>query len=99
MVKSNMSVINHRVTESCNAWFFCEDSLCTDWQTGASVTKSHCILMKAAPEPQPEPRLQDVTTPDDFFSYQAGYMKGGPPPLCPRLETLTGPEGRLVECS
>ena len=73
-----MCVPRHRVMQACNAWFYCEDKRCTDWQTGAGMGKSHCILMTADSAPQPEPRLEDVTKPNDFFSYQAGYMKGAP---------------------
>lgn len=32
--------------------------------------------MTASIRPQREPRLEDVTQPDDYFSYQAGYIKG-----------------------
>ena len=67
------------MTQGCNAWFYCEDKACTVWQTGEAVTEGQCILIAASPNPQPEPRLEDVTTPDDFFSYQAGYIKGAPP--------------------
>ena len=33
--------------------------------------------MAASARPQPEPRYQDVKEPFDFFSFQAGYLKGG----------------------
>lgn len=65
-----------RVTAACNAWFYCEDEACTDWQTMSKVTDGQCIVMTASPRPQPEPRLEDVTKPHDFFNYQAGYIKG-----------------------
>lgn len=65
-----------RRTAACNAWFFCEDKACVDWQSGETVTNGRCILMSASQRPQPEPRLEDVTKPHDFFSYQAGYRKG-----------------------
>ena len=72
------SVADPRVTAGCNAWFYCEDTACVDWQTTEAVTTGQCILMTASVKPQPEPLLKDVTKPDDFFSYQAGYIKGAP---------------------
>lgn len=64
------------MTARCNAWFYCEDAACKDWQTRQTVAKQQCILMRASAGPQPEPRLEDVTEPNDFSSYQAGYLKG-----------------------
>ena len=32
--------------------------------------------MTANARPQPEPQFWDVKQPFDFFSYQAGYLKG-----------------------
>ena len=66
-----------RVTEGCNAWFFCEDDRgCYDWQTQLTVGRGFCVLMAASARPQPEPQMQDVVEPFDFFGYQAGYLKG-----------------------
>lgn len=70
-----------RVTAHCNAWFYCEDAACYDWQTRQSVTMRHCILMRASLKPQPEPRLGDITKGKEFSSYQAGYVKGARPGL------------------
>jgi hypothetical protein len=41
--------------------------------------------MAASARPQPEPRYRDVKEPFDFFSYQAGYLKGG---LLPTLQQM-----------
>ena len=66
-----------RVTEECNAWFFCEDDRgCYDWQTQLTVDQSQCVLMAATTRPQPEPKRGDLMRPLDFSSYQAGYLKG-----------------------
>ena len=66
-----------RVTDGCNAWFFCEDDRgCYDWQTQLSVELSQCVLMAASTRPQPEPQRSDLARPLDFSSYQAGYLKG-----------------------
>ena len=35
-----------------------------------------CILLAADARPQPEPQLADVTAPNGFFTFQAGYHKG-----------------------
>lgn len=38
--------------------------------------KGGCLLLATDVRPQPEPQLADFTTPDSFFSFQAGYIKG-----------------------
>ena len=67
-----------RATAGCNAWFYCEDDTgCVDWQTQRSIGRGFCILMTGSARPQPEPQYGKVKQPFDFFSYQAGYLKGG----------------------
>ena len=66
-----------RGTDGCNAWFYCEeDRGCFDWQSQRRVERGVCVLMTASARPQPEPQYREEKQPFDFFSYQAGYLKG-----------------------
>ena len=68
---------HRRVTDDCNAWFFCEDDRgCEDWQTQLLLEESQCVLMSASTGPQPEPKRSDGSRPFSFSSFQAGYRKG-----------------------
>jgi len=91
-----------RVTQGCNAWFWCADDTldCLDWQSNTTVGYQGCLLLTADLRPQPLIRKNDVKRPHAFFSYHVGYLKTNiylRPPLVAVGAAVAGCEPRTPE--